>query len=91
MLLDLYCNLHFGIAPSAPARSRTLVSSEKNSELQEQQENNSSIGADKKLVTSPIENTVETRKRELLSCSCVPVKFYIVIYFGVNLEYKFFC
>ncbi|KAG2407357.1 Pleiotropic drug resistance protein [Vigna angularis] len=80
--VDLYCNLHFGIAPLAPARSRTLISSEKHPELQEQQENNSSIGADKKHVASLIENTVETRTRGLvLPFQPLAVAFHDVQYY----------
>ncbi|XP_027919830.1 pleiotropic drug resistance protein 3-like isoform X1 [Vigna unguiculata] len=67
---------------NAPARSRTLVSSEKHPELQKQQENNSSIGADKKPVTSLIENTVETRKRGLvLPFQPLAVAFHDVQYY----------
>ncbi|KAG4942321.1 hypothetical protein JHK85_046967 [Glycine max] len=47
---------------NSPARSRTLISSEKHSELQGQQESYGSVGADKKHVGSMVGSTVQTRK-----------------------------
>ncbi|WVZ09670.1 hypothetical protein V8G54_014200 [Vigna mungo] len=71
-----------GLNFDAPARSRTLISSEKHAELQEQRENNSSIVADKKPVTSLIENTVETRTRGLvLPFQPLAVAFHDVQYY----------
>ncbi|KAG4932201.1 hypothetical protein JHK87_046203 [Glycine soja] len=50
---------------NSPARSRTLISSEKHSELQGQQESYGSVGADKKHVGSMVGSTVQTRKGSL--------------------------
>ena len=83
MPLDLYVNLHFGILPSAPARSRTLISSEKHSELQGQQESYGSVGADKKHVGSMVGSTVQTRKGEQLSYPSVI--FWSIFSYTLNL------
>ncbi|RDX80824.1 Pleiotropic drug resistance protein 3, partial [Mucuna pruriens] len=80
--VDQYVNLHFDILPSAPARSRTLISSEKHSELQGQQKSNGSFGADKKIVGSLIKNTVETRKGGLvLPFQPLAVAFHDIQYY----------
>ncbi|KAG4929458.1 hypothetical protein JHK86_046419 [Glycine max] len=67
---------------NSPARSRTLISSEKHSELQGQQESYGSVGADKKHVGSMVGSTVQTRKGGLvLPFQPLAVAFHDVQYY----------
>ncbi|XP_061351458.1 pleiotropic drug resistance protein 3-like isoform X2 [Gastrolobium bilobum] len=65
----------------APARSRALISSEKHSELQGQQESNGGFGADKKHAGSLIESNAEPKKGLVLPFQPLTVAFCDVQYY----------